>query len=115
MKIINLTPHDVVFGETPDDIKNKKCAVVPASGTVARAKTSREQINTFDIDGHSVPVNQTKFGEVENLPEPQKDTIYIVSAIVANAVPERSDLFIVDDAIRDESGRIIGARAIARV
>jgi len=60
-------------------------------------------------------VNQTRFGEVFDLPDPQPDTIFVVSALVAQAVPERQDVFIVDDAVRDDQGRIIGARALAHV
>jgi len=51
----------------------------------------------------------------ENPVDPRPDTIYVVSALVAQAVPERQDVFIVDDAVRDDQGRIIGARALAHV
>ena len=54
-------------------------------------------------------------GEVSDLPDPQPDTIFVVSALVAQAVPDRQDVFIVDDAVRDDQGRIIGARALAHV
>jgi hypothetical protein len=73
------------------------------------------QVGTVTVDGISVPVNRTQFGVVTGLPDPQPDTIYIVSAVVAQAVPDRPDVFIVDDAVRDEQGRIIGARALAHV
>lgn len=55
------------------------------------------------------------FGKVENLPEPQEGVVYVVSALVAQAVPDREDVFIPDDTVRDEQGRIIGVRALARV
>lgn len=35
--------------------------------------------------------------------------------LVANAVPHRNDVFIVDDTVRDDEGRIIGAKALAHV
>jgi len=88
---------------------------IPPSGQVARCATSRVQVDTVTVDGITVPVNQTRFGEVSGLPDPQPDTIFVVSAVVAQAVPHRPDVFIVDDAIRDEQGRIIGARALAHV
>lgn len=31
---------------------------------------------TVTVDGISVPVNQTRFGEVSDLPDPRPDTIY---------------------------------------
>ena len=108
--IVNLTPHEINFfmGE------EKKISVQP-SGTVARAKTSRQAIGSIELDGIELPINKTEFGSVEGLPDPEHGTIFIVSAIVAKAVPDRDDIFIVDDAVRDNLGRIIGARAIARV
>ena len=112
MHILNLTPHPLNLmpaGPTGPVV------TIPPSGIVARCATSRVQVDTVTVDGISVPVNQTRFGEVSDLPDPQPDTIYVVSALVAQAVPDRQDVFIVDDAVRDEQGRIIGARALARV
>ena len=112
MQIINLTPHELKL--MPDG-PTGPVVTIPPSGQVARCTVDRVQADTVTVDGISVPVNQTRFGQVENLPEPKPDTIYIVSAIVAQATPERSDVFVVDDTVRDEQGRIIGARALAHV
>ena len=107
MKLVNLTPHSITF---VDAFGNAVLTVEP-SGLVARCSVVREKIG--EING--IPVNQTRFGKVENLPEPQEGTIFIVSALTAQAVPEREDVFITDDAVRDEQGRIIGCRALARI
>ena len=112
MKLVNLTPHALnlmIAGPTGPVV------TIPPSGQVARCAVERAQVDTVTVDGIAVPVNQTRFGEVFDLPDPQPDTIYIVSAVVAQAVPDRPDVFIVDDAVRDEQGRIIGARALAHV
>ena len=112
MNIINLTPHALFLmpaGPTGPVV------TIPPSGLVARCVTSRVQVDTITVDGVTIPVNRTQFGEVTGLPDPQPDTIYVVSALVAQAVPDRQDVFIVDDAVRDEQGRIIGARALAHV
>ena len=112
MRIVNLTPHALNLmpsGPTGPVV------TIPPSGQVARCAVDRVQVDTVTVDGISVPVNQTWFGEVSDLPDPQPDTIYVVSALAAQAVPERLDVFIVDDAVRDEQGRIIGARALAHV
>jgi len=112
LNIVNLTPHALnLMPEGPDG----PTVTIPPSGQVARCFTTRVQVDTITLDGISVPVNQTRFWEVFDLPDPQPDTIYIVSAVVAQAVPNRPDVFIVDDAVRDEQGRIIGARALAHV
>jgi hypothetical protein len=115
MRIVNLTPHALnLMPEGPDG----PTVTIPPSGQVARCAVDRVQVDTVAVDGIAVPVNQTRFGEVSDLPDPQfvgPDTIFVVSALVAQAVPERQDVFIVDDAVRDDQGRIIGARALAHV
>ena len=107
MRIINLTPHSITF---VDDVGNTVLTVEP-SGQVARCSVAREKIGMIG----GIPVNKSRFGEVENLPEPEEGTIYIVSALTAQAVPERDDVFITDDAVRDEQGRVIGCRALAHI
>lgn len=120
MKIVNLTPHALTF---MNDLHDVVANILP-SGMVARCTVRREeiaQVTIVDTEPHQfidhdevkIPIHRTTFGAVEGLPEPQGDTIYIVSTIVAQAVPDRQDVFIVDDAVRDETGRIIGARALA--
>ena len=110
MKIVNLTPHALNFL----DAENRVMLTVPSSG-VARAAQRRENIGTVDVDGVTLPVTRSVFGAVDGLPAPEAGTIYVVSAITAQAVPEREDVFIVDDSVRDENGRIIGVRGLAHV
>ena len=107
MTIVNLTPHAVNFL----DESNHPILTVEPSGTVARAKQTRTLCG--NIAG--IPVNQCAYGTVQGLPEPAKETIYIVSAITAQACPEREDVYIVDDSVRNEDGRIIGVRALAHI
>lgn len=50
------------------------------------------------------------------LSEPQADTIYVVSAIVAQAVSgKRDDVYVVDETIRNEQGQIVGCNALAKI
>lgn len=107
MTIVNLTPHSINFL----DGDNNPILTVEPSGTVARAKQTRT------LCGHiaGIPVNQCAYGQVQGLPEPAKETIYVVSAITAQACPEREDIYIVDDSVRDSNGRIIGVRALAHI
>ena len=112
MNIVNLTPHALnLMPKGPDG----PTVTIPPSGQAARCAVDRVQVDTVTVDGITVPVNQTQFGSVSDLPDPQPDTIFVVSALVAQAVPDRQDVFIVDDAVRDDQGRIIGARALAHV
>lgn len=113
MKIVNLTPHELNF--MPEGPDGPQVTIEP-SGVVARCATTREAVDTVEIDGVEVPINQTSFGALEGLPEPKDDVVYVVSALAAQAAVKagRTDVFIVDDSVRDEAGRIIGARALAR-
>lgn len=116
MKIVNLTPHalNLVVGD--------RTVTIPPSGTVARVNVTRTVVDTVSVDGVEIPINETVYGEVVGLPDPavlnipelQPDTVYIVSALVAQAA-KRPDVLIPDDLVRDEAGRVIGARALARV
>nr|WP_270554615.1 hypothetical protein [Butyricicoccus sp. AF05-36] len=107
MTIINLTPHAINFLREDNSV----LATVEPSGTIARASQTRDRVS--EVNG--IPVNQCSYGSVTGLPDPQPETIYLVSALTAQACRDRSDVFIVDDAVRNESGQIIGCRAIAHI
>lgn len=107
MNIKNLTPHTINFvsseGYPIMDIKPE--------GTVARVSVKTATVG--EING--VPVTKSVYGEVMDLPEPEEGTIYIVSALVAGRVPERDDVFIPNESIRDEKGRIVGCKSLGHV
>lgn len=97
IKLINLTSHTITEVTTGTKI--------PRSGIVARVKAPTAKINSIN----SIPVYQTTLGEVEGLPEPQENTLYIVSALALNAVPtDRTDVVSPGRAQRDEHGQVIG-------
>lgn len=101
--IINMTPHDVVmYGND-----NRAFRTFPASGKLIRLFQKNETVG--DIDG--IPTIKVVFGEPEGLPEYNPDIIYIVSAFVKSALPDRTDLVVPSDPVRDPDGRIIGCRA----
>ena len=110
MTLINLTPHVVNL------VTSDGTVTIPPNGTVARCAVTREVIGQVEIEayGATIPLTSTRFGAVEGLPEPVPGTLFIVSALVAQAA-KRDDLVIPDDAVRDEAGRIIGCRALARI
>ena len=109
MKLVNLTPHSVTL------IGNERTLTVPPSGTVARCATDRRVVDTIVVDGVVIPVTATTMGDIEGLPPAEPGTLLIVSRVVAEAARERTDLVIPDDTVRDEQGRIIGCRALARL
>ena len=98
---INLTPHAVRLNNGTE---------FPASGTIARVTSS---FTDFDSDGVATVV----FGEVQNLPEPAENTLYIVSALVLSA-SKRADLVAPatghPEAVRNEKGQIISVPGFVR-
>lgn len=110
MKIINLTPHEVIL---KNDYLNIK---FPPSGVVARINiVPNTEFVDYEIDEKikiSLPVQYTYQIQVVNLPEPQEDTYFIVSSMVASTV-KRPDLLspLTDtSAERDEQGKIISVK-----
>lgn len=84
--------------------------------TTPPARVATTKVVVGDIDGF--PVNSTTFGDVVDMPKPAKDTVFVVSMLVATALKaagRTDDIVIVDDAVRDEQGRIIGAKAFGKV
>jgi hypothetical protein len=103
--IINLTPHAVVIAGL--------CSIPP---TAPAARVSSDFIPEPPIDG--IEFGITKFGAVENLPDPVPGVWYIVSAPVIDACSYRRDLVRPDtgpdSVIRDEAGKIIAVRRLTR-
>ena len=110
IEVVNLTPHEVrIFDDNGNEI-----LCIPPSGQVARIKTEQTVIGYIN----GVPVVKTVFREVLNLPEPKPNTIFIVSSLVAQAVPHRKDIVAPDtspqSAVRDATGNIIGVKRFQR-
>lgn len=132
MQLINLTPHPVVLLDADESVALE----LPKFRDPPRAKEERQKegdirtkrdhplqmyadpsLNPYGIERSiiDIPVNRVSLGSVEGLPEPLNGVAYIVSRIVAEAAPERDDLYIPDETVRDEEGRIIGCKALAQV
>lgn len=95
MALVNLTPHALNI-YTSSGVIN-----VAPSGAVARVAVSSETAGSFE----GVSLSRTTTGEVEGLPPPEEGTLYIVSMIVRQAVPWRTDVASPGALIRDEKGQ----------
>lgn len=107
MKVVNLTPHDVVINDG---------TVFPPSGMVARVATT--QIQDGDING--IPVMKVSYGDIVDLPDPKPDVVYIVSALVLSASKAvgRTDCVSPNtsstDTIRNDNGQIVSVPGFVR-
>lgn len=112
MRLVNLTPHMINL----IDVAGATILSLDPAGPPARAAVAYEPGGMVVLPGGEVvSVRVAAFGEPENLPEPERDTIYIVSQITAAAAPERRDLVFPDDVVRDAAGNILGNRVFGQV
>ncbi len=108
MKFVNLTPHQITV------IAGAITHVINPDGRVARVKTS--VIEEQSLNG--LPVRSIETGQVEGLPAPENDTVYIVSGMVLAAIPltirphiaGRRDVVAPGELVRDDAGRPIGCK-----
>lgn len=105
MDIINLTVYDITI------IKNEKTEIIPPSGVVARCET--QEVLIGKVNG--VDVYKINYGNVTGLPPANKNTVYVTSALVAQAVKQiRNDVLIPNDFVRDKK-RGIGCKSLAQL
>lgn len=109
MKIINATPHAINFVGDNDQV----IYTVEPSGILVRVSQKTTNAGSIIVDGVTLPVTDNVFGEVVGLPEQQPETIIIVSAMVANACKTRTDLALVNEAVRNDKGMIIGCKSLS--
>lgn len=102
--IKNLTPHNVVIITEAGEI------TIPASGKIARVEQTLAESGSIN----GIRLVKSSWGDIIDLPEEESDTIYIVSAIVANAAVAkgRTDIVCPADFVRNQEGQIIGAKAL---
>ena len=95
--IVNLTPHEVNIGSL----------TIPSSGV---ARLAAKIVSAGNFEG--VPLTRTEFGKPEGLPEAEEGTLLIVSQLIKSALPERTDLVVPAELVRDDKGVIIGCRSL---
>lgn len=103
VNLINLTPHALHV-----KLKNDETLVIPADGRVARVSTTQKEIDELN----NIAIYETEYGEVVDLPEPVKNTFYIVSKITQDACRHRDDLLSPGNLIRDNEGNIVGCEGL---
>lgn len=100
----NLTPHKVCIyklnGVTPDlDL------VIEAGEEAARVSCEYMKVDK-KVDG--IDLYRPVFGEVTGLPEYSEVVYLLVSAMVREALPLRSDLVSPGQLLRNDEGQVIG-------
>lgn len=130
MKLRNLTPHPIVlrvdgkdYTLPPDGDPPRVETVSTPAGTlpVLVEWDAGDEVNPargWDVVNILVPLLEEGLGEVVGLPVPEEGTILIVSQIVARIVARDEDdwhdLVYPAELIRDDTGRVVAAGALAR-
>tara|TARA_B100000287_G_scaffold345115_1_gene332418 strand:+ start:176 stop:532 length:357 start_codon:yes stop_codon:yes gene_type:complete len=107
-ELVNMTPHEITMIDE-NDHDNVLMRIEPSGETVRLAE---EVVQVSTINGFKL--NKHTFGSA-NLPPKKTKTLYVVSALVANAHPERDDFIMVSKAVRNDEGRIVGTTGFATV
>ena len=122
-RYVNTTPHAINILAGSGLNQGKADITIPSSNVSIRVK-SESEVHCLTIVEHlMVEIRKRKFTSVTYLedgvemplPSEQEGVLYIVSRVTAEALPDRSDLLMVDGTVRDDDGRIIGCTGFAQL
>lgn len=104
--IINCTPHPIVVF-----LQGGKVDTIEASGICPRVTMHTRDLGHIRVGRRLVPIVSQEPGGVAGMPEVTEGTYYIVSRLVFDSCPERNDLLVPDDLVRDAlGGAVLGCR-----
>jgi hypothetical protein len=123
MRLVNLTPHQLNIYSLDGYAVIISIPPPPRGTPIPRVSTRAEIVGVVSLDGFQIPVRRIMYGDIENLPPPEKNTIYVVSTLVTLALREkgveRRDLLSPDtnddSVIRDKDGRVLGVKYLQTV
>ena len=97
-KFVNLIGHDITISGY---------GTLPKADPPCKIETKERVVCTVE----GIPIVETHFSEIKNLPDPEEGVYYIVNRLAMDFVPfNRQDVFCVDTgptAIRDENGQVV--------
>lgn len=106
MPVVNLTPHMV----TVVDERSRVIQSWPRADSPARVEAVRVRVARAAGVPEGVPLLTEERGRAD-LPEPCEGTWFIVSSVVGSAHPERRDLLVPSDLVRDGKGTVTACRS----
>jgi len=103
--MLNMTPHPLNI-----HLETGEVVTLQPEGVTPRLGVEREELG--HVNG--IPVVRSTMGAPQGLPEQRRDTVIIVSALVAEhpALANRIDLACPGEAIRNENGQVVGCRGL---
>jgi hypothetical protein len=103
--LVNRTPHVVriLVGEE---------AIRTIEPTFPTPRTASTRMQFSIVDG--IPVDRVIYGGVVDMPPAEPGVFLIVSLMVAQALPERKDLLVPGEVVRDAAGTIVACKGLSR-
>jgi hypothetical protein len=111
--IINMTPHDINLMKCIEDGHWRPVETIPKSGKTIRLNEAITVVGEVISKSIEYQILHYNYSGGDELPIQKEGVRYIVSAMVANAHPERTDFLMVAKTVRNDEGRIIGCEAFA--
>lgn len=104
--IKNCTPHPINLL----DSDGNQVLTLPKGEIIPRLSTNTKEVDVIE----GVTITETIFGDVQDLPDAQDGVLLIVSRLVLTACPNRTDLVVPNELVRNDEGQIIGCKSLAR-
>lgn len=108
IEVVNCTPHALNILDADGNI-----ITIQPSGTIARCTSTSIEVGRIN----NIPVFKIEYGDIQDLPEPQDNKVFVVSRIVLSALERsgthRPDVIGVGEGVRNEQGQIVGAKGFS--
>ena len=112
--LVNLTPHAV----NVVDAENNPLLTIAPSGVIARVTCKTVITGYITVKNGdtlvNIPETENTYGKVQDLPDPVPGVLYCVSRMIKDACPDREDLRIPNQSVRNDQGQIIGCLSLSR-
>lgn len=110
MRLKNLTPHpvNIVCGTA-------RLTLPPDTLSPPRIAETVTPVGSVGLQGFDIPLAHVHASTVSGLPPAEPETLLIVARIIAEAHPDRGDLVVPYNVIRDPQGAVIGCTSLARI
>lgn len=106
MKFSNHTPHPITLLGADGVV----LFTLPKGEIVPRLSQATKEVEVVE----GVSITETSFGATQDLPEAQDGVLMIVSRLVLAGNPDRTDLVVPNELVRDADGNIVGCKSLAR-
>ena len=106
MKFVNCTPHPITLLGADGVV----LFTLPKGEVVPRLSQSTKEVEVVE----GISITETSFGDTQDLPDTQEGVLLIVSRLVLSGNPDRKDLVVPNELVRDDAGNIVGCKSLAR-